>query len=295
MRAGALLAAFLGGWLCCGTGQSFAAPVAKTVTVAEIAAAQGAFNGQRLKINGVMVGGNSWVVCSPLLKPDAGSRTNYGAAHCIDMRKAGHKFDAQAEKYHGAVVVIDGIYWNRCLPGVRALEPEQIQERCEYNAVNGELGPIGVRILDYVALRDPEPEHHASWNEIGVGSPGAAGIEGFVKAFVAAAATRDVDAMLKLFHLTERGRRRVWLKTPSSREHWQFFTMAPRHVRATVAKAGYRLYSTVGVAGAICFCRKASCEGKWPGPRDEVLAVRSIRAPIACFRITRVGGEWYLD
>jgi hypothetical protein len=295
MRAGALLTLIVGGWLCCGTGLAAAAPAVKVVTVAEIAAAQSAFSGRRLHIKGIMIGSNGWIVCSPLLQPNAGSRANYSAAHCIDMRETGQNFDAQAEKYHGAEVVIDGIYWNRCLPSGRASEPENIQELCEHNAVNGELGPISVRIIGYVALRDPEPEHHVSWKEIEIGSAAAAGIEGFVKAFLAAAVARDVDAMVKLFDVRERGRRRVWLNAPASREHWVFLTMAPRYGRATSPKTGYRLYTRADVPSAMCFCRAASCEGQWPGPRDEVLALRPVRSPLACFEITRVRGVWQLD
>lgn len=296
MRVGALLAAIIVGWLSYGT--SVATAAGKMVTVADIVAAPRAFVGRRVLVSGFLSGVNGWLICSPPLAPDAGARADYGAAHCIDVRSKAHPFHAQLEKYNGAVVVLDAIYWHRCLPEVRTAEPEVIRETCNgRHAANGELGPLGVRIEGYAALRSPRDEYSAPWTEVDLAAPAAKGIDGFVRAFVAAAAARDVDALLQLFDVRERGRRRVWLRVPTSREYWLYLAgeMAPRHDRATVPGRGYRLYEAAGFPRALCFCREASCEGRWPIPRYDIYESQSVASPTVCFPITRARGTWLLD
>jgi hypothetical protein len=169
---------------------------------------------------------------------------------------------------------------------------------CADGGAHGFLIPKAVKVIGYA---EPviESRQTIELTEIDPASRPVAGITEFVRAVVDAVATRDVDALMAL------DEPRLDPVSPEEMAKYRaatedlFFSSDLRifNTRAPEPGRDYRLYHEVGYSYTqddyLCFCKQASCVGKWPRA-GEIFNANPTR-PWVCYRVMQESARWYFE
>ena len=159
-------------------------------------------------------------------------------------------------------------------------------------------GPKSVKVLGYV---EPviETKRTVELVEIDTTTSSAAGIPSFVRAIADAVEARDVDALMRLDEPRTRP------PTPEELARYRAATadlflsgdLRIFNTRSPEPGRDYRLYHETGYTYTdddyLCFCKQASCEGRWPRA-GEIFNANPTR-PWVCYRVARQNGRWYFE
>jgi hypothetical protein len=280
-----------------------AAQAAEPARVGDILRQPSAFVDRQLAVVGIMGHGSNgyWAICPfPEDRAQSGPVTPEHPI-CIQLRRHdGDDLETHEEKYRGAIAMITGPYWNRCLPDIREHEPEVVREECKDWGVTGFLGVEAIAIRGY---SDPTQlingQFGESWAardpvlEISPQSEAAAGIDAFVQKFLPAVRARDANALALLYPEELRGFARVGFGVPTTRLYWYVLSpeMAVTSENARHRGTGYRVYGGEREAH-VCFCRRSDCTRQWPRTTDDVYAI-NIASPTVCHSLQRIRGTWW--